>query len=151
MTAFLQWYNEGCSRDAVLKSVIVPLWLVTIHPFADGNGCIARAIADMSLARSEDTAQCFYSMATQIRPGRAICYKKLEQTPRGDLHITDWLAWFFGCLERAFTGAEESFAVVLAKAELLTKRTDFNLNQRRAALASLENSQTELGVRPDGP
>lgn len=131
MKGFLKWYNDGPSMDAVLKAALAHLWFVTIHPFADGNGRIARAIADMSLARSEGTAQRFYSMSTQIRAERGAYYTKLEQTQKGDLDITAWLTWFLGCLERAFTGAEEILAVVLQKAEFWTKHNDANLNDRQ--------------------
>lgn len=131
MKAFLKWYNDGPSIDAVLKAALAHLWFVTIHPFADGNGRIARAIADMSLARSEDTAQRFYSMSTQIRVERGAYYTKLEQTQRGDLDITMWLTWFLGCLERAFTGAEEILAVVLRKAEFWNTHIDVSLNERQ--------------------
>lgn len=131
MKAFLKWYNDGPSMDAVLKAALAHLWFVTIHPFADGNGRIARAIADMSLARSEDTAQRFYSMSTQIRAERGVYYKTLEQTQRGDLDITMWLIWFLGCLERAFLGAEEILAGVLRKAEFWTRHKDANLNERQ--------------------
>lgn len=131
MKAFLKWYNDGPSMDAVLKAALAHLWFVTIHPFADGNGRIARAIADMSLARSEESAQRFYSMSTQIRAERAAYYDTLEQTQRGDLDITDWLTWFLGCLERAFTGAEDILAGVLQKAEFWTKHKDANLNERQ--------------------
>ncbi|RYG35578.1 MAG: Fic family protein [Burkholderiales bacterium] len=131
MKTFLKWYNDGPAMDAVLKAALAHLWFVTIHPFADGNGRIARAIADMSLARSEETAQRFYSMSTQIRTERSMYYKKLEQTQKGDLDITDWLSWFLACLERAFLGAEEILSVVLHKAEFWYTHKDANLNERQ--------------------
>lgn len=131
MKAFLKWYNDGPEMDAVLKAALAHLWFVTIHPFADGNGRIARAIADMSLARSEDTAQRFYSMSTQIRTERSVYYTKLEQTQKGNLDITDWLTWFLGCLERAFVGAEDILASVLHKAEFWNEHKDANLNERQ--------------------
>ena len=131
MKAFLQWYNDGPSMDHVLKAALAHLWFVTIHPFADGNGRIARAIADMSLARSEDTTQRFYSMSTQIRAERGAYYTMLEQTQRGDLNITAWLTWFLRCLERAFTGAEDILAVVLNKAEFWSKHKDASFNERQ--------------------
>ena len=80
---------------------------MTIHPFDDGNGRIARAIADMALARSEDSPQRFYSMSAQIRQERKAYYDILEATQKGDLDITPWLEWFLGCLDRAFDGAED--------------------------------------------
>ena len=90
----------------MLKAALAHLWFVTIHPFEDGNGRIARAIADMSLARSEESPQRFYSMSAQIRSERKAYYDMLEATQKGDLDVTPWLEWFLGCLDRAFDGAE---------------------------------------------
>lgn len=92
------------------------LWFVTIHPFEDGNGRIARAIADMTLARSENSTQRFYSMSAQIRLERKAYYDTLEQTQKGGLDITPWLEWFLGCLDRAIEGAEDVLAGVFLKA-----------------------------------
>ena len=100
----------------MLKAGIAHLWFVTIHPFEDGNGRIARAIADMALARSEHSARRFYSMSAQIRSERNAYYDMLEETQKGDLDITAWLRWFLDCLDRAFDRAEQTLAVVLAKA-----------------------------------
>jgi Fic family protein len=117
MSAFLKAFNARPSIDPVLKAAIAHLWFVTIHPFEDGNGRIARAIADMALARSEDSPQRFYSMSAQIRLEREAYYKILEATQKGDLDITDWLLWFLDCLDRAFSGAEAILANVMRKAE----------------------------------
>src|SRR5207244_3154923 len=106
MKAFLAWFNSEPTSDPVLQAGVAHLWFVTIHPFEDGNGRIARAIADMSLARSEDSTQRFYSMSAQIRLERNAYYDMLEATQKGDLDITAWLEWFLGCLERAIDGAE---------------------------------------------
>ncbi|HZZ32583.1 MAG TPA: Fic family protein [Phenylobacterium sp.] len=119
MTAFLKGFNAKESIDPVLKAAIAHLWFVTIHPFEDGNGRIARAIADMALARSEESPQRFYSMSAQIRAEREAYYKILEATQKGDLDITDWLAWFLDCLDRAFSGAETISANVIRKAKFL--------------------------------
>lgn len=94
------------------------MWFVTIHPFEDGNGRIARAIADMQLARSEKSPQRFYSMSAQIRQERQNYYRMLEATQKGDLEITPWLSWFLACLDRAFDGAEGILAAVFRKAQL---------------------------------
>jgi Fic family protein len=117
MSAFLKAFNARPSIDPVLKAAIAHLWFVTIHPFEDGNGRIARAIAEMALARSEDSPQRFYSMSAQIRLEREAYYKILEATQKGDLDITDWLLWFLDCLDRAFSGAEAILANVMRKAE----------------------------------
>jgi Fic family protein len=85
---------------------VAHLWFVTIHPFDDGNGRIARAIADMVLARSERSPQRFYSMSAQILQERKAHCEILESTQKGDLDITRWLEWFLACLGRAFEGAE---------------------------------------------
>ncbi len=131
MKAFLRWYNDGPAMDAVIKAALAHLWFVTLHPFADGNGRIARAIADMSLARSEETSQRFYSMSTQIRAERSQYYAILERTQKGDLDITGWLSWFLACLDHAFTGAEEIVGGVLGKARFWEKHAGDNLNNRQ--------------------
>ncbi len=131
MKAFLNWYNNGPAIDAVLKAALAHLWFVTIHPFADGNGRIARAIADMSLARSENTAQRFYSMSTQIRAERNDYYAILEKTQKDDLDITGWLNWFLGCLDHAFTGAEEIIGGVLKKAQFWEHHAGDHINDRQ--------------------
>ena len=102
MKKFLDWFEKDNSTDLVVKSGVAHLWFVTIHPFDDGNGRIARAIADMVLARSERSPQRFYSMSAQIRQERKAYYDILEATQKGDLDITHWLEWFLGCLSRAF-------------------------------------------------
>ena len=105
MGRFLDWFNSDVTTEPVLKSSVAHLWFVTVHPFADGNGRIARAIADLCLARSEGTAQRFYSMSTQIRAERADYYRILEQTQRGTLDITQWMEWFLDCLSHAIEAA----------------------------------------------
>jgi Fic family protein len=116
MNSFFSWFNEDDSQDPVVKAALAHLWFVTIHPFDDGNGRIARAIADMGLARSELSAQRFYSMSAQIRLERNQYYDILESTQKADLDITAWLRWFLECLDRAFDGAEKILATVLHKA-----------------------------------
>jgi Fic family protein len=131
MKSFLDWFGGEGAIDPVLKAGIAHLWFVTIHPFDDGNGRIARAIADMALARSEDTSQRFYSMSTQIRQERKAYYDLLEATQKGDLEITSWLTWFLGCLDRAFDGAENILANVLKKARFWERHTSTNINERQ--------------------
>ena len=96
MKAFLKWFNARAQGDAVMKAALAHLWFVTVHPFDDGNGRIARAIADMALARSEGSPQRFYSMSAQIRQERNAYYDILERTQRGALDITPWMEWFLG-------------------------------------------------------
>ena len=131
MTAFLEWYNTEEKIDPVIKAAIAHLWFVTIHPFEDGNGRIARAIADMSLARSEGIPQRFYSMSAQIRSERKTYYDMLESTQKGDLNVTPWLEWFLGCLDRAFTGAETILAAVLEKADFWKRHATARINERQ--------------------
>jgi Fic family protein len=131
MRAFLDWFNAENGTDPVLKAGLAHLWFVTIHPFDDGNGRIARAIADMALARSENTARRFYSMSSQIRHERKAYYDILENTQKGDLDITAWLDWFLGCLDRAFDRAETLLAGVLKKARFWEKHAGADLNERQ--------------------
>jgi Fic family protein len=131
MQAFLKWFNGADDTDPVLRAALAHLWFVTIHPFEDGNGRIARAIADMSLARSEESTQRFYSMSAQIRLERNAYYDILESTQKGNLDITPWIEWFLGCLGRAFEGAEKTLAVVFKKADFWKKHTSAPLNERQ--------------------
>lgn len=131
MGAFLRWFETQQGLDPVLKAGIAHLWFVTIHPFEDGNGRIARAIADMSLARSENSPQRFYSMSSQIRLERKAYYDLLERTQKGDLDITEWLAWFLACLDRAFDGAEVILSTVLRKARFWEAYAGEPLNDRQ--------------------
>lgn len=130
MMAFLHWF-ESATPDPVLKAGVAHLWFVTNHPFDDGNGRIARAIADLALARAEGTAQRFYSMSAQIRAERKAYYEMLEATQKGDLDITDWLLWFIACLDRAFDGAETILASVMRKARFWEALADQPLNERQ--------------------
>ena len=100
MTKFIEWVIQPNGIDPVLKSAIAHLWFVTIHPFDDGNGRIARAIADWILARSEKSSQRFYSMSAQIRLERNAYYEILERTQKETLDITAWLQWFVDCFDR---------------------------------------------------
>jgi Fic family protein len=147
MQAFLAWFNGAESAtDPVIKAAIAHLWFVTIHPFNDGNGRIARAIADQALARSENCAQRFYSMSAQIRQERSDYYDMLEKTQKGSLDITPWLAWFLGCLDRAFDGAETILASVLRKARFWERYAgaDFNDRQRRVINRLLDGFDGKL-------
>ena len=116
IASFLEWFETGEAIDPVLKAGLAHLWFVTIHPFEDGNGRIARAIADLALARSEGTAQRFYSMSSQIQAERNAYYGMLEQTQKGELEVTRWLEWFLDCLDRAFDRAEGTLSAVTTKA-----------------------------------
>jgi Fic family protein len=131
MTAFLKWFNEEQGIDSVIKAAIAHVWFVTIHPFDDGNGRIARAIADMQLARSDNSNQRFYSMSAQIRKERNAYYDILEKTQKDSLDITGWLQWFLNCLDRALVATDETLAVVLQKARFWEKHANQSLNNRQ--------------------
>jgi Fic family protein len=131
MKSFLEWFNAEDNTDPVIKAALAHLWFVTVHPFDDGNGRIARAIADMSLARSEDSSQRFYSMSAQIRLERKAYYDMLEATQKDELDITPWLEWFLGCLDRAFDGAEKTLAAVFRKADFWKKHATAKINERQ--------------------
>jgi len=134
MRTFLDWFNANGDIDQVLKAGQAHLWFVTIHPFDDGNGRIARAIADMALARSENSPQRFYSMSAQIRQERAAYYNILEQTQKGTLDITPWMEWFLGCLGRAIEGAQTTVGTVLAKARFWERIANFPINERQRVM-----------------
>ena len=131
MTAFLKWFNDTDDTDPVLRAGLAHLWFVTIHPFDDGNGRIARAIADMALARSEESPQRFYSMSAQIRIERKTYYDMLEKTQKGDLDVTPWLEWFFGCLNHAFDATEKTLGSVLHKARFWKTHANTRFNDRQ--------------------
>ncbi len=134
MSRFLAWFEAPTDIDPVIKAALAHLWFVTIHPFDDGNGRIARAIADMALARSEGSPQRFYSMSSQIRIERKTYYDMLEATQKGEMDVTPWLAWFLGCLGRAFEGAEATLASVMAKARFWERHRDAPLNDRQRTI-----------------
>jgi Fic family protein len=131
MRAFLDWFNKPAALDPVLKAAQAHLWFVTIHPFDDGNGRLARAIADMSLARSENSPHRFYSMSAQIQQERAAYYEILERTQKGTMDITPWMEWFLGCLGRAIDGAQTTLAAVLSKARFWDSIAGVAINDRQ--------------------
>jgi Fic family protein len=134
MADFLAWFEGPDGIDPVIKAGLAHLWFVTLHPFDDGNGRIARAIADMAFARSEGSAQRFYSMSAQIRIERKIYYDTLEASQKGGLDVTPWLMWFLACLGRAFEGAETTLASVIAKARFWDRHRDAPFNERQRAI-----------------
>jgi len=146
MAAFFDWFNGKPDIDEVLKAGLAHLWFVTIHPFDDGNGRIARAIADMTLARSEKSPQRFYSMSEQIRQERNAYYDILEQTQKGTMDVTQWMLWFLSCLGRAIDGAQTILAAVLAKARFWERIRGISLNERQILILNrlLEGSEGKL-------
>lgn len=131
MARFLAWFEGPTTIDPVLKAALAHLWFVTIHPFDDGNGRIARAIADLALARSDRSPKRFYSMSAQIRVEREDYYDILERSQKGDLEITPWMSWFLDCLDRALHGAESTLATVRRKARFWESHAGEPFNERQ--------------------
>jgi Fic family protein len=134
MKAFIDWFNGAQDIDLVLKAAIAHLWFVIIHPFENGNGRIARAIADMALARSENSPQRFYSMSAQIRQEHSVYYDILEATQKGELDTTDWLEWFLDCLDRAFDRADVILASVHRNARFWKTHANQKFNDRQRTM-----------------
>ena len=133
MTFFLEWIENHINLDPVLKAGLAHLWFVTIHPFDDGNGRIARAITDMLLARADKTPQRFYSMSAQIQAERNKYYDILESTQKGDLDVTAWLIWFLDCLMRSMDQTDETIKKTMVRAQFweTNKETLFNARQQK--------------------
>ena len=134
MQAFLDWFAAAPKTDGLLRAGLAHLWFVTIHPFEDGNGRIARAIADQALAQSEGSPERFYSMSSQIRRERADYYAILERTQKGGLDVTGWLQWFLACFTRAIAGAEASSSGVLRKAEFWRRHEKVAMSERQRTI-----------------
>ena len=131
MLVFLAWYERPADLDPLLKAGLAHLWFVTLHPFDDGNGRIARAIADMALARADRSQQRFYSLSAQIQKERKDYYELLEKTQKGNLDATEWLAWFLACLLRALQDADQVLSRVLLKANFWRRWTGTPFNERQ--------------------
>lgn len=131
MQLFLKWFNTNQTVDLVIKAAVAHLWFVTIHPFDDGNGRMARALADMLLAQSDRSNQRFYSMSAQIRIDRKQYYEILEKTQKGTLDITEWVKWFFNCLINALKSTDAVLMMVLFKAGFWQKHAKTIINERQ--------------------
>jgi len=134
MKRFLEWANAKEDGDAVLKAAIAHLWFVTLHPFDDGNGRIARAIADLFLTRADGLPQRFYSMSAQILKERKGYYTILEQTQKGTLEITPWILWFLECLEKSIHASDNLLKNILQKAEFWRTHQSTPLNERQSKM-----------------
>ncbi len=137
INAFIRWFNEELKLDALLKAAIAHLWFVTIHPFEDGNGRIARTIADMQLTRSDHSLYRFYSMSAQIRLERNAYYEILEETQKGEMDITNWVMWFLSCLDRALDSSRGLLDKVLAKAKLWERFKLVSMNERQSQMINM--------------
>ncbi|WP_438480839.1 Fic family protein [Oleiharenicola lentus] len=146
---FLKWFEASDTTDAVLRAGLAHLWFVTIHPFEDGNGRVSRAIADMALARAEGTGLRFYSMSTQIEAQKKQYYDILERTQKGTLDVTDWLVWFFACLDSAIAGAHASLSRIIQKSstwERINGALQVGERQKFVLNALLDGSNPELST-----
>jgi len=121
-------------EPALIKAGLAHLWFVTLHPFDDGNGRIARAVGDLFLARADGSPQRFYSLSAQIQRERKDYYHRLERTQKGTLDATGWLSWFLGTLGRAVTSAQSTLDAVLVKARFWQRWAGMSLNERQVKL-----------------
>jgi len=131
MKVFLAWFNNKQPIDLAIKAGLAHLWFVTIHPFEDGNGRIARTITDLQLVRSDNNSQRFYSLSAQIRKERTSYYKHLESAQKNGLDVTDWLEWFLTCMEHALASASEILVKVLQKARFWEQYKTVSFNERQ--------------------
>lgn len=130
MARLIEWCN-GAQQSPFVMAAVAHLWFVTIHPFDDGNGRISRTLTDLLLARLDDGAGRYYSMSAEINRNKRAYYEILERTQRGNLDITEWLLWFFDCMENAITRATETIARTLQKTAYWDKFRDVNVNERQ--------------------
>ncbi|HIJ82854.1 MAG: Adenosine monophosphate-protein transferase SoFic [Magnetococcales bacterium] len=134
MAHFLVWANDDTPEPALIKAGLAHLWFVTLHPFEDGNGRIARAVGDLFLARADGSPQRFYSLSAQIQRERKAYYDILEQTQKGTLDVTGWLAWFLDALLRSVEGAQHTLDAVLVKTRFWQRWAGTPLNERQVKL-----------------
>jgi Fic family protein len=134
MKSFITWFNQDEAPDPVIQSALAHFRFVTIHPFDDGNGRIARAIADMMLARSDSGEHRFYSMSTQIQRERSDYYRVLEACQKGSLDVSEWIEWYLNCLIRSIHGSEELLKVVLLKANFWKRHSGGSFNIRQTEM-----------------
>jgi Fic family protein len=134
MNRFIDWFNTDQGLDTVLKAGVAHIWFVTVHPFEDGNGRIARALTEMFLSRSDNSSQRFYSMSSQIRAIRNSYYEILESTQKGEPDITDWLYWFLNCLKKAIESSGSLLSNVLSKAEFWKLHATTVFNERQVLM-----------------
>lgn len=137
MHRFLEWLNNEDSTESIIKAAVAHLWFVTIHPFDDGNGRIARAITEMLLSRSDGTPKRFYSMSNQIQVDKKTYYDILERTQRGNGDITEWVLWFLDCLKKSIDATEETLSSVLRKAGFWEKYSEVSFNARQKKLINM--------------
>jgi Fic family protein len=147
MEQFLNWLNSDTNLDLVLKSIIAHFWFVTIHPFDDGNGRIARAILDMWLAKSDTSKIRFYSLSNQLFKEHKHYNRIIEETQKGTSDITKYVTWFLGCFERALLASEQNLEIILDKAHFWDRHKSTNINERQRLVINYlyDNYSKELG------
>jgi Fic family protein len=131
MKVFVDWFNRDKSLDPLLKAALAHVWFLTVHPFEDGNGRIARALSDMVLCRADQTGQRYYSMSAQMRKDRKSYYEVLEKTQKGSMDVTGWMLWYLDCMDKALAAADKILSRVLKKAEFWQQHRDTPLNPRQ--------------------
>ena len=131
VSLFLNWFENFGEMHPLLIAGLAHLWFLTIHPFEDGNGRIARAITDMALSRSEKFTQRYYSMSSQICADRKAYYRILEVTQRGSVDVTNWMSWFLDCLLRSIKRSDTTLNTVLKKAQFWARFAQESLNSRQ--------------------
>ena len=134
MSSFLDWLNNASDPPPLIRAGLGHLWFVTLHPFDDGNGRIARAIGDLLLARADGSPQRFYSLSAQIQRERKTYYDILEQTQKRSMDVTEWLLWFLAALHRSVDQAQVTLDAVLTKARFWQRRATMQLNERQVKL-----------------
>ncbi|NHM14945.1 Fic family protein [Xiamenia xianingshaonis] len=130
MDEFLQWIDsDGC--EGLISAAIAHLWFLTIHPFDDGNGRIARTITEMLLARSDGSPRRFYSMARHILDHRSEYYERLERSQKASPDVTEWVLWFLGALKESLVSSDERIGAVLRRDGWWRSVDGIELNDRQ--------------------
>jgi Fic family protein len=137
MQKFLDFVNTDATQDPIIKAIIAHLWFVTIHPFSDGNGRLARIITEMLLAHSRDNTHRLYSVSSQIMKERGNYYEILESTQKGDGDITQWLLWFLHCINQSIDAAETAMESIFAKGAFWQKNADTSFNHRQKKMINM--------------
>lgn len=133
MTAFLEWFNREEPISSVVRSAIAHLWFVSIHPFEDGNGRLARILSDMLLARADKSEFRFYNISTQINKDKSHYYEILERVQHGDGEITEWLRWYADTLSAALDEAETTVSTILNKSFFWQKASAVSMTERQTS------------------
>ena len=129
---FFEWWKMSRGNvEGLLRAAIAQFWFVTIHPFEDGNGRIARSLTDMALSQDDRQSIRYYSLSSQIMAERDAYYNVLERCQKGNGDITDWFCWFLGCFSRAIKSSEVMLATVLNKASFWKSHSDVSLTERQ--------------------